>query len=125
MLSIHRFKLVLAKIKIAQLTYKKILKIKLFSIDLRLLNILWRNGYIYGYSKINGFYFIYLKYNLQGKGLLSSVIFLNKNLSRNQIYNLLMMDPYYCYFIMSIKGFIFVSVKNPIINCGGKLIAKL
>ena len=122
---INKVKLLLAKIKIAQLSYKKILKVSILSIDLILLNKLWEFGFIYGYSKINNFIYILLKYNLRGFGLINSVIFFNIILSKKALQDALKLDPFYSYLVMTTKGIMFYSKKTSEINHGGFLIAKL
>lgn len=122
---INKVKLLLAKIKIAQLSYKKFLKVSIFSMDLILLNKLWANGFIYGYSKINNLFIILLKYNLRGLGILKSIIFLNSNLSQKKLLSMLKLDPFYTYVVMTTKGIMFYSINNLKVNCGGVLIAKL
>lgn len=122
---INKVKLLLAKIKIAQLSYKKILKVSILSIDLILLNKLWEFGFIYGYSKINNFIYILLKYNLRGFGLINSVIFFNIILSKKALQDALKLDPFYSYLVMTTKGIMFYSKKTSEINHGGVLIAKL
>jgi len=122
---INKIKLLLAKIKIAQLSYKKFLKVSIFSMDLILLNKLWANGFIYGYSKINNLFIILLKYNLRGLGILKSIIFLNSNLSQKKLLSILKLDPFYTYVVMTTKGIMFYSINNLKVNCGGVLIAKL
>jgi len=122
---INKVKLLLAKIKIAQLSYKKILKVSILSIDLILLNKLWEFGFIYGFSKINNFIYILLKYNLRGFGLINSVIFFNIILSKKALQDALKLDPFYSYLVMTTKGIMFYSKKTSEINHGGVLIAKL
>ena len=122
---INKIKLLLAKIKIAQLSYKKKIKVSILSIDLILLSKLWEFGFIYGYTKINNFIYILLKYNLVGSGLINSVIFFNVILSRKELKSSLKLDPFYSYLVMTTKGIIFYSIKTLKINYGGVLIAKL
>lgn len=122
---INKVKLLLAKIKIAQLSYKKILKVSILSMDLILLNKLWEFGFIYGYNKINNFIYILLKYNLRGLGLINSVIFFNIILSKKALQSALKLDPLYSYLVMTTKGIMFYSIKTSEINYGGVLIAKM
>jgi len=122
---INKVKLLLAKIKIAQLSYKKILKVSILSMDLILLNKLWEFGFIYGYTKINNIFYILLKYNSKGLGLINSVIFFNVILSKKELLSALKLDPFYSYLVMTTKGIMFYSIKSLKINYGGVLIAKL
>lgn len=122
---INKVKLLLAKIKIAQLSYKKTLKVSILSMDLILLNKLWEFGFIYGYTKINNIFYILLKYNSKGLGLINSVIFFNVILSKKELLSALKLDPFYSYLVMTTKGIMFYSIKSLKINYGGVLIAKL
>jgi len=118
----NKIKLILGKIKIAQCNYKKVLELKILYTDLSLLNILWKQGFIYGYTKINNFYFLFLKYNLQGLGLLRSIVFVKVSISKKQLNNFRLIDPHYNYLIITTKGLLFHS--GPFIRFGGTLIAK-
>lgn len=122
---INRIKFVLAKIKVAELKYKKVVKIKFFTLDSIILNILWSHRLIYGYTIINRFYNIILKYTTQGFGMITPIIFLNDKVSKKKIQNLLILDSYSSYFVITIKGIILCSLKKSKIKNGGKLIAKL
>lgn len=115
----------MAKLKVAQDNNKKILKIKLFSTDLPLLNLLWKNGFIYGYTYSENFYFIFLKYNLKGLGLLHSTFFICAKLSKKELSNYLKLDSYYSYLVWTVEGFVLYSFKNQTVKDGGILIAKL
>ena len=130
MVLINRVKLLLSKITIAQGNYKKILKIKLYSVDLVTLKLLWKNSFIYGFKKIKDLYFIFLKYNAQGLGIFTSIKFLNKHVCRKELQNLLAVNPYRSYFILMPNGFFFFPGKTFIKNnikfkSGGILVAKL
>jgi len=122
---INRIKFVLAKIKVAELKYKNVVKIKIFTADSTILNILWSHGLIYGYTIIDRFHIIILKYTTQGFGIVTPIIFLSGNISKKEIQNLLILSPYSSYFVMTVKGIILCSLKKSKINNGGKLIAKL
>ena len=122
---INRIKFILAKIKVAELQYKKVVKIKIFTVDSIILNTLWSNNLIYGYTIIDSFHIVILKYITQGFGIISSITFLNGNVSKKKIQNLLILDSYSSYFVITTKGIIFGSLKKEKINNGGKLIAKL
>ncbi len=120
----NKFKLVLSKIKIAQCNYKKILKLKISSIDFILLNILWKEGFIFGYSKIKQFYFIFLKYNLQGIGLLSSIDFMLILVTKKELNNFKLIDPLCNFLVMTSKGLKLYFQKNLLADNGGFLLAK-
>jgi len=124
MLISNQFKLLLSKIKVAQFNKKKILKLKLFSVVLPLLDILWGCGIIYGYSKIKNGYIIFLKYSLRGLGTLNSVAFFYPILTKNQLKTLLTINPHYSYLVLTCKG-ISIRLKKNLVQYGGILIAKL
>jgi hypothetical protein len=107
------------------LKYKKVVKIKIFTVDSIILNTLWSQSLIYGYTIIDKFHIIILKYTTQGFGIITPIIFLSGNVSKKEIQNLLILDSYSSYFVMTIKGIILCSLKKSKINNGGKLIAKL
>ena len=121
--SINRFKLILSKLKVAQLNRKKIIKINLFLTDLKLLNLLWKNGFIYGYCKCNNSYNIFLKYTLKGLGILNSIIFLNKKVSKKELNNILLLNSGNSYLILSLDGLKIYS-GNSVVVFGGILMAK-
>lgn len=125
MLAVNRSKLILAKLKIAEDNNKKVLKIKLFFTDLPLLDLLWKNGFIYGYTYSKNFYFIFLKYNLKGLGLLHSTFFFDIKLSKKDLSNYLKLDSYYSYLVWTVEGLVIYSLKNQMVMQGGILIAKL
>jgi ribosomal protein S8 len=121
---INKLKLLLSKIRVAQLNNKKKLKLKSLSIDTFLLEILWKNGFIYGYNKTQLGYFIFLRYNLQGQGILDSTIFLDYDLSNKKLKGLLLLNPNDSYLVFTHIGTSIYSTINAVRH-GGKLIAKL
>lgn len=125
MLIISKIKFLLAKIRWAQLSYKKFLKIKLCYLEINILKLLWKNGFIYGYNKLGNFYFIFLKYTIQGVGILNKLIFFNKFLSKKKLNNLLCLEKNSYYFIFTKSGFKIYSQKDNFFLSGGMLIARL
>ena len=125
MLFYNKLKAVLGHIKVAQINHKKKVILKVFSAEVNLLNTLWKNGFIYGYTKIFKTYIIFLKYNIYGIGLLTQIIFLTKVVSQKELYNLLVLDPHTSYIIITTKTINFCSFKNITVNFSGLLIAKL
>jgi ribosomal protein S8 len=123
MISINRFKLILSKLKVAQLNRKKIIKINLFLTDLKLLNLLWKNGFIYGYCKCKKIYNIFLKYTLKGLGVLNSMTFFNKIISKKELNNILWLNSGNSYLILSFDGLKIYSGNSKVIF-GGVLMAK-
>ena len=65
----NKFKSLLSQIKIAQIKRKQSVYIKLQPYFFSILNILWRNGFIYSYSQTKTQIIVFLKYNEQGIGL--------------------------------------------------------
>lgn len=124
MLISNKFKLLLSKIRIAQCNKKKKLKLKIFSIDLILLDLLWKNGVIYGYNKKKDICIIFLRYSLRGFGMVDSVAFLYPILTKKQLKTLIILNPYYSYLILTFKG-ISICSKSNLVDYGGILIAKL
>lgn len=123
MLIINNFKLILSKIRVAQQNKKKILKLNTFDNDLIILDILWKKGFIYGYNKTKNGYIIFLKYSLQGFGVLESLIFLNSKLTKKELKTLLILDSNFSYLVLTYKGIAIYSLVSTIEH-GGKIIAK-
>ena len=114
-----KFKLLLSKIVVAQQSQKKILKIKTFHINLIFLNALWKNGVIYGYTKINNGYSLILKYNSA-----NLCRFMHNKLTKKKLKTLTILNPNDSYIFLNPKGISIYSKKSSIIN-GGTLIAKI
>lgn len=113
----------LSKIKVAQYSKKTTLKLKNLSVDLIILDVLWKKGFIYGYTKIQCSYTIFLKYSLQSLGILNSMLFLKSKLANKQLKTLITLDPNHSYLFLTNKG---VSIHSTNIAQGGvKLIARL
>ena len=121
----NKFTLILSKIKIAQCNYKKILKLKMLPVGLILLNVLWKEGFIYGYSQTKQFYFLFLKYNSQGIGILSQMEFLLLAITKKQLNNYKLKDPHCNYLVFTSKGLKFYSQGALTIFAGGFILAKL
>ena len=120
-----KFKLILSQIKVAQCNYKKVLKLNIFSADLVLLNLLWKNNLIYGFTKLGVGYAIFLKYTAKGNGLLTSLFFLKGLVSKKKLINLLLLDPLVGYIVLTNQGVYFYSIFDLKYVNGGILIAKL
>lgn len=125
MFIINKIKFLLAKIRLAQINYKKILKIRLGYWELIIVKLLWKNGFIYGYNKLGDFYFIFLKYKISGIGILNELIFYNRFISKKQLNLLLSLEKNSYYFIFTKRGCKLYSKKNNLILLGGVLIARL
>lgn len=120
-----KYKVLLAKIKTAQLKYKKILKLKFCYSDLLLLNSLWKRGFIYGYNKGFQLIIIFLKYSLLGFGLLSKIKFVCALITKKELNSLLFFEPYCSFLIVSSNGIISYEFKRNTLNKGGFLVAKI
>lgn len=114
-----KFKLLLSKIVVAQQSQKKRLKLKIFRINLIFLNALWKNGIIYGYTKIKNGYNIILKYNSA-----SLCNFMYNTLTKKKLKTLTILNPNDSYIFLNSKGISIYSKKSSI-NSGGVLIAKI
>jgi len=125
MVMLKRFKLILSKFKVAQYNYKRIFKFNFFSVDLILLNLLWKNGFIYGFKKIQKWCFVFFKYDLKGVGIFCSLKFINLKLSQNKLHNILKLDPYKSYCVINNQGINFFSKKKLIIQQGGIIFISL
>lgn len=123
MLISNKFKLLLSKIRVAQHSKKKKLKLKKFSVDLLFLDVLWKNGVIYGYTKIKDSYIIFLRYSLKGV-MIDSVAFLYPRLTKKQLKTLITLNPHFSYLVLTFKG-VSICSKSNLVQYGGRLIAKL
>ena len=115
----NKFKLLLSKIVVAQQKKKKNLKVKIVFADLHFLNVLWKNGIIYGYNKISIGYNIILKDNL-----VSFDCFMRNKLTKKKLKTLLILNPNDSYIFVTYKG-IFISSKKSLITNGGSLVFKM
>ena len=121
-----KYKLLLSKIKIAQLENKHLFTIQYSSSDLVVLNLLWKNGLIYGYSRDESNCIIFLKYNNKGLGLFTYLSYSNELLSNNLLKNKCFLNPKARYFVFCAKKHIFyVGQDFKFFQFGGKIIAKL
>lgn len=101
-----KFKSIVAKIIIAQKKNKKILKITYYKSYEKILNLLWDQGFIYGYSnKANLYYVIFLKYSEQGLILFKRIKFYKKLITFKKLRVLYFLDKNYTYFLLNDKGF--------------------
>jgi ribosomal protein S8 len=125
----NKFKSCLAKIKVAQLNNKKKLKIKLSLVETSLLDILWLKGFIYGYERFGKYLHIFLKYNCSGRGLLASLSLGSYRLSSKELINLLRLDYYSGYFVVTPKKKVHFYSGNYFLNLnqliGTEVIAKV
>jgi ribosomal protein S8 len=109
----------LSKIKVANQSKKKSLIIKFFSLDIFLLEVLWKNSFIKGYSKIFFGYIIFLSYN--------TVNFsrpISKVLTKKKLKILLKLNQNDSYLVLTFKKISIYSKVN-LVHFGGKIVAKL
>jgi ribosomal protein S8 len=99
---ISKFKSLLSKIIVAQYTKKKNLKIKKKFLDSLFLDLLWKNGFIFGYSRIKNGYIVFLKYSLRGLSLLNSLVVLDNTINNKQFNKMLItLVPYDSYIVLT------------------------
>ena len=125
MIFVNKLKNCLVKIKVAQYEKKKIVLVKASSVNLNLLDMLWKEGFIFGYTLTKGFYQIFLKYNSCGTGILESLLLINYNLPKNTLKKLLLLEPYTSYIVLCNTNQIQLFPSNTLLKTGGKIIAKI
>jgi ribosomal protein S8 len=122
---INKFKFVLSKIKVAQLNKKKKIQVKIIYTELIILDALWKNGFIYGYTKkVKDNYNVFLRYSLRGLGILNSISFSKLKLNNKQLKTLIILDPNYMYLMLNNEGIVTLS-RNTLAKAGGTIIVKL
>lgn len=119
---INKFKLVLSKIRLAQLNKKKILQLKISSVNFVFLDLLWKHGLIFGYNKTQFCYIIFLRYSLSANGSLNSIVFFNFKLTNKEFNSLASLNPHNNYLVLTSKG---ISIGSTLPISKGILIAKL
>ena len=121
----NKLKDCLVKIKVAQYEKKKIVLVKVSSVNLNLLDMLWKEGFIFGYTLTNKFYQIYLKYNSCGVGVLESLLLINYTTPKNTLKKWLLLEPYTSYIVLCDKNQVQLFPSNTLLKTGGKIIAKI
>jgi len=115
---------ILSKLCVAEKKKKKVIVISSSNYSRDLLNRLWKDGFIYGYSHIEGKITIFLKYFNSGSGLLSNILFFKTHkisLHKLQILSSINKNSYYL--VWTTSGIL--SHKDCLIkNIGGFLIAR-
>lgn len=122
-------KSILSKIIVAKKQNKKIVKVKHKKYYNKLLDLLWNEGFIFGYQiKIykKNFYFykIFLKHSNKNYCLLKRLTFFNRYVKNKTLNNLHIIEKNYIFFLMNDKGF-FSQKDSLFFNFGGFLFAKL
>lgn len=121
---INKIKNSLSQIVIAVKLKKKIVKFKVSKYNKAILDILWIEGFIYGYSKTKKNYFkVFLKYSERGFCLLKNLVFCSKSIHYSKLTNLLNIEKNLYVFMITEKGFFFITgcLKN---RLGGFIILK-
>jgi ribosomal protein S8 len=116
---------ILSKLHVAEKKKKKMIVFSSSNCSIDLLNLLWKDGFIYGYSNIEGKIIIFLKYFNSGSGLLSNVLFLKKQkVSLHKLQTLSIINKNSYYLVWTTDGIL--SHKDCLIkNISGFLIARL
>ena len=122
-------KSILSKIIVAKKQNKKIVKVKHKKYYNKLLDLLWNEGFIFGYQikiyvKIFYGYRIFLKHSNKNYCLLKRLIYFNKSIKNKTLTNLNIIEKNYVFFLINDKGF-FSQKKSLFLNCGGFLFVKL
>ena len=116
---------ILSKLYVAEKKKKKLTVFSFSNCNIDLLNFLWKDGFIYGYSRADGGKItVFLKYFHSGGGFFSNLIFLKKQkVSLQGLKNLSVLDKNSYYLVQTSKGILSANycVK---IGIGGYLIAR-
>lgn len=100
--NINKVKNILSKLIIANKCFKKVLTVKKIKICSIILELLQKEGYIYGYSSFGNFYSVFLKYSDKINCGLNKVVFINKKITFK---NLNTFERNSLYLIFDKKGF--------------------
>lgn len=120
---IKKFKNIMGKLIIAQKKNKKILKINFEKSIKNILNLLWNQGLIYGYKKLNNkVCIIFFKYSSKGFFLLKRLYFFNKILSYQKLKILIQIEKNYSFFLLNDKGFF---CQKSSLGLGGHMFVKI
>ena len=121
----NKFKSLLSQIKIAQIKRKQSVYIKLQPYFFSILNILWRNGFIYSYSQTKTQIIVFLKYNEQGIGLLKNMNLKKKEIVRlHQVNTCSVLNPNNVYILLTQSGF-YLNKTCLLQKLGGFIIVKI
>lgn len=116
---------IISRLYVAEKKKKKLIVFSKLNCNFDLLNLLWKNGFIYGYNCTEeGKVTVFLKYLQSGAGLFSKVVFLKKQkVSLRQLKSLYALNKNDCYLVLTSTG---VSSVDHCIsgNISGYLIAR-
>ena len=117
---------ILSKLYVAEKKKKKLTRFSLSNCNFDLLDFLWKDGFIHGYSRVEegGKITVFLKYFHSGGGFFSNIIFLKKQkISLQGLKSLSVLDKNYYYLVWTTKGILSTDccVK---VGIGGYLIAR-
>jgi ribosomal protein S8 len=103
---------ILSKLIVANQSFKKVLKIKKTKLCLVVLELLQKQGFIYGYSNYNNdYYLIFLKYSSNYS--LNNALFIKKKIT---VTNINTFEKNSLYFIFNKRGFYINKINNKKIN---------
>lgn len=116
---------ILAKLKIAQKNNKKEVQVLKKKTSLLLLNLLWKEGFIYGYCTLNSFFYnVFIKYSTKGFSVFKNTVFLNKSISYRKLHSANRLEKNCNYLILNSNGF-FLDKKCLKKGLGGLLFVKI
>jgi ribosomal protein S8 len=117
---------ILSRLYVAEKKKKKLIVFSKLNCNFDLLNLLWKNGFIYGYNcTAEGKVTVFLKYLQSGVGLFSKVVCLKKQkVSLRQLKSLYTLNKNDYYLVLTSTGV--SSIDHCIsVNISGFLIARL
>ena len=119
----------ISRILISNKKNKKIVTIKNKKFYKNILDILWNEGFIYGYQikLYKKFYFVYkifIKFNQKNYYPLKKLNFFNNICSYNILLNLNKIEKNYLFFLINDKGF-FSHKNSLVLGFGGKIFLKV
>lgn len=97
---------ILSRLYVAEKKKKKLIVVYTSNGDYGLLSLLWKDGFIYGYSRIHeGKAIVFLKYFNSGSGFFLNLIFLKKRkVLLSELKNLSVLHKNYYYLVLTSKG---------------------
>lgn len=122
---INKFKCIISRLQVAQINNKKVIFIKFSKIVKTILDLLWKEGFIYGYSNYQYKSFkIFLKYSKKGFSSLKGLVFYKKLIKRTELISLTLFEKNTTLFLVTNKG-IFNSKNIIKKGLGGIILAKI
>lgn len=122
---VNNIKAILSVLKVAQKMNKKEVEVVKTRVNKLSLDLLWKEGFIYGYCLLNfSFYRVFVKYSTKGFSVLQNAVFLNKLVKKKFLYSINKLDSNRNYFICNSSGF-FSHKKALKKGVGGKFFIKI